>query len=120
MYLLLLIVSHNSCKIKKQYSKMPCKGKVGVTLITAEGRFLAISFNTSKAVISREVEAAALEGIRVGSQEISLFTPGPKAAIRHHDQADPPYSEKLELDAYPNREACKPRDQKGRACRKCS
>lgn len=56
-------------------------------------------------MISREVEAAALEGIRVGSQEISLFTPGPKAAIRHHDQADPPYLEKLELDAYPEKPA---------------
>jgi hypothetical protein len=43
-------------------------------------------------VISREVEAAALKGTRVSSQEISLFTPGPKAATRHHDQADPPYS----------------------------
>lgn len=43
-------------------------------------------------MISREVEAAALKGTRVSSQEISLFTPGPKAATRHHDQADPPYS----------------------------
>lgn len=52
----------------------------------------------------REVEAAALEGVRVSSQEISLFVPSPKAAIRHHDQADPPYSEELELYAHPNRE----------------
>lgn len=65
-------------------------------------------------MISREVEADALEEVRVSSQEISLFTPGPKAAIRHRDQADPPFSEELELSAYPNREACRPRDRRGR------
>lgn len=72
---------------------MPCKCKVGVTLITTEGEIPSDKFQCKwGSVISREVEAAALKGTRVSSQEISLFTPGPKAATRHHDQADPPYS----------------------------
>lgn len=56
-------------------------------------------------MISRDVEAAASEGVRVSSQEISLFVPSPRAAIPHHDQADPPQSEELELDAHPEKPA---------------
>lgn len=67
--------------------------------MTAEGAILRDNVSIQVRLCDKqsgEAETAAKEGVKVRSQEISLFAPSPNAAIRHHDQADPPYSEELE------------------------